>query len=135
MNSDQKIECDRINNQLRDAHEKIGNLKIQQGDVENNLSIARGKLSDLNDELTVKKGLLFTAQVGSLIPGVGGKVGGAISIPVLEREIQRLEREIERVKSDMDQEQRKTRDAKDEIWNPNHLMRQLEQDKRNLGCS
>lgn len=135
MNSDQKIECDRLNNEIWSEIEKLNSLKIQQADAENNLSRARGELSDLNYQLSEKRGLLFAANVGSLIPGVGGKVGGAISIPVLEREIQRLEREIERVKSDLDQEQREIDSFPRKIDQQNYLINGLRQRSDSLGCA
>ncbi|GAA6211215.1 hypothetical protein NBRC116602_09550 [Hyphomicrobiales bacterium 4NK60-0047b] len=88
MNSDQKIECDRLNNEIWGEIEKLNSLKIQQVDVENNLSRARGKLSNLNDQLSNKNKLLIAAHFVGAIRGPFGKVAGASVVLDLQREIQ-----------------------------------------------
>ena len=133
MNSDQKIECDRLNDEIWAALEKIDELEIRKTTLENNLSLGRGKLSRLNDELRVKKGALFTAKVGSLIPGPAGKAGG-LSIPVLEAEIRQIEQKIASVEADMSQAKQDIFDADFKISNYKNGIAQDRAKVRQLGC-
>ena len=134
MNSDQKIKCDEYRDLMWSYQEKLNAFTLQQAEVDNNLIYARGKLSDLNDQLSNKKKSLVVAQIGGAIRGPFGKVAGASVVLDLEREIQQLEREIERVKSDIDENEAIKRKIPGEIKHYKDLIRRVVQWRRDLGC-
>ena len=134
MHKSNREMCSNLNNEFRAANIKLNAAKIRQTDAENTISSGNGNISGYEYEITQINVQLGAFEVGGF---VGGRAIGIVSagqIAQLKSRKRKLEDQISSTKRDIEEAKQILKEVEQIQYIQRDLMRQIENERSNLGC-
>lgn len=134
MHESNREMCSNLNNEFRAANIKLNAAKIRQTDAENTISSGNGNISGYEYEITQINIQLGAYEIGGFL---GGRAIGIVSagrIAQLKNRKRKLEDLISSTKRDIEDANSELNRVEQIQYIQQGLMRQIEDNRKQLGC-